>query len=566
MKNILEDNGIEYKAESKYNTTCPQCEANRTKRHKANQKCLSVFGEEECVVWQCNNSSCEWAKRQVHYFKKGQMKTTIKVPEEKFKPWNDKGVWTGDLKELFDKSIKYPYYNRDEQLMFYILRTGDKDEKQIRPISLGLDNKYVLSRPSGINMPYRIESFDPSKPTLIVEGEKAADYAAKIAKKSNVLSWVGGSNNVSKTDWSILKGTEVTLWADADEAGLKAMEELQTILIETATPSKLYKINVSELPKGFDIADIADMELIKSLFLGKEEVELDQPLDGELNPMDLQALHSRQYKYYPTGFSNVDRFVQFPNSGLVVISGRTNHGKTAMMINMALNLAQNTDLTVMYLSYEFPISELNIRMVKTLDGTMHTESGWEEDLFIDQAIRDMSLPACHKYAELLASRKLRVVDSQTTIDQVLSAMNRLAALGKPVAVFIDYLQVIPLPSNTSQRYLQLKEMVEKIRLVANKNNQLLIGGSQLTSGQTGYQDSVRESKDIEFTAALHFKVWNKLKAAEKKDTSYDDVGGDIVLIVEKARQSNANGKKFGFVSPNGCCLQPYTVDLSTQEY
>lgn len=576
LKDILLQHNIEYQDKQEYNTTCPKCS---DERNKSDQRCLRVSFGDKNVRWRCFHGDCEWAgEKGAQTFMLNKPKNTTKASEikEGFQVWSTDGKWEPDIKELFDKAIKYPYYNRDEQLIFYILRVGDGDKKYIRPISLNSEGKYVLARPNA-ELPFRAEFFDPAKPTIVVEGEKAAEAAAKLAKKSNVLSWAGGAQSVTSTDWSILKGADVTLWPDNDKPGIKAMDELSNLLVTKFPPARLFIIDPKELPEHYDAADIADASVIKKLFDNKTEVQIDTPLDGELNPLDLTALHSKEYKYYKTGFPTVDKYVQFPNSGLVVISGRTGHGKTNMMINMALNLAKDTDLTVLYLSYEFPLTELNMRMVKALDGRRHKETGWEEDIFIDKAIREQSLPAVKEYAELLKARKIRVVDSNTSIDQVLAAMNRLAVLGKPVAVFIDYLQVIPIQDSGKNRYLQLKEMVEKIRLVANKNSQLLIGGSQLTAGELGYADSVRESKDIEFTATLHLKVWNKLKVMEKPkgfkqdgtpiyDKSYANVEGDIVMIVEKARQYNANGKAFGFTSENGCDLKPVIINNKDMEY
>lgn len=548
MKQILSQYNITDLDKEKYNVTCPNCSVDRK---KSDQKCLQVFKESDKVIWQCHHSDCEWSERQIHYLnnkgKKVDKNIVFKITDE----FNTLTYNDGGRVLKVSEAIKYPYYNRDEQLWFYILRWGNGDGKVIRPLQFN-GTGYEFTRPSGKYMPYRIEFFDPSKPTLIVEGEKAANFAAKIATKSNVLSWVGGSNAVDSTDWSMLENTEVTFWPDAGDAGAKAFDKFKSLV----NLKELYLINTSELSDNSGIDDIGRDQITK-LFTEKTLVDLDIPLTGELDPHNLQLLHKREYKFYPTGFKNIDKYVQLPNSGLVVISGRTNHGKTNFMINTALNLAKHSDLTVLYLSYEFPLAELNIRMVKCLDGTQHTSSGWEEDMFIDKSIRNMDLPAAKEYAELLSSRKLRVVDSQTSIDEVLTTMNRLQSLNKPVAVFIDYLQVIPASSDSKKsRYLELKDMVEKIRLTANKNNQLLIGGSQLTAGEKGYQDVVRESKDIEFTAALHLKVWNKLKGLEKGDKSYENIAGDFIVIVEKARQSGANGRKFGFNTVNGCDFKP----------
>jgi uncharacterized protein (DUF927 family) len=60
-------------------------------------------------------------------------------------------------------------------------------------------------------------------PAVLTEGEKARDAAAILLPHHPVLTWQGGAQAVSKADFLPLAGCEVWLWADADEAGTKAM-------------------------------------------------------------------------------------------------------------------------------------------------------------------------------------------------------------------------------------------------------------------------------------------------------------------------------------------------------
>lgn len=549
MKELLAKNGIEYRDQEKYNTICPKCSPGRT---KGDQECLQVKIKPNLVQWKCFHGDCGWEEEQVHYLNQLKKKTVFKK-----EVWKNDGNWNENDKYKFDQAIKYPYFDKDERLWFYILRWGHGKDKVIRPIQYTL-GEYKFTRPEGPYMPYRIEKFDPAKRTLIVEGEKAADYTAKLVGDNyNVLSWVGGSKAIGRTDWSVLEDNEVVFWPDASEAGQAAFN----IFKSNMCCSKLYLVDVSSLEYEQGIDDIP-LEKAQQLLKEKEPIDLDVALTGELDPLNLSKMHNMEYKYYPSGFSNMDKIIQFPQSGLAVISGRTGHGKTLYMINVALNMAKNTDATVLYLSYEFPLEELNMRMVKALDKKDYGVSGWEADILVNNSLKNLDSKGAKEYAELLMSRKLRVVDAQTPIKEVISTMNRLKALKKPVIVFIDYLQVIPITDDGKNRYLQLKNLVEEIRFVANKNKQLLVGGSQLTAGEYAAADTVRESKDIEFTSALHLKIWNKDKARTPKEEKYcSEVPGDIVVIVEKARQGGrANGMKFGFTSLNGCDMIPSTID------
>jgi len=101
---------------------------------------------------------------------------------------------------------------------------------------------------------------DPSKPVLVVEGEKKADAAQKMLPEYHVLSWIGGAGNLGKTNWECLAGREVTIWPDNDSGGLKAADTLQKI-VSSVNTEKGRDGSVSivslpqELPEKWDLAD-----------------------------------------------------------------------------------------------------------------------------------------------------------------------------------------------------------------------------------------------------------------------------------------------------------------------
>ena len=59
----------------------------------------------------------------------------------------------------------------------------------------------------------------PDAPVLVVEGEKTADAAAELLPDFVVVTSPFGAKSAGKADWSVLKGREVTIWPDNDEAG-----------------------------------------------------------------------------------------------------------------------------------------------------------------------------------------------------------------------------------------------------------------------------------------------------------------------------------------------------------
>jgi hypothetical protein len=64
-------------------------------------------------------------------------------------------------------------------------------------------------------------------PVLVVEGEKCASIKVDGYV---VVSWLGGTESVDRSDWEILQNRKVIIWPDNDEPGLKAAMYIKKIL------------------------------------------------------------------------------------------------------------------------------------------------------------------------------------------------------------------------------------------------------------------------------------------------------------------------------------------------
>jgi putative DNA primase/helicase len=94
----------------------------------------------------------------------------------------------------------------------------------------------------------------PEAPVLVVEGESTADAAARLFPQHAVLTWANGAKAIAKADWTPLAGRSVTLWPDADAAGLEAMQSLAALLHPLDCQLQLVALP-ADLPQGWDLAD-----------------------------------------------------------------------------------------------------------------------------------------------------------------------------------------------------------------------------------------------------------------------------------------------------------------------
>jgi replicative DNA helicase len=249
--------------------------------------------------------------------------------------------------------------------------------------------------------------------------------------------------------------------------------------------------------------------------------------------------------YFTDSFSTD---LRLPQSGLVIIGGRTSHGKTSLMVNMLVSfLKAEVQRKVIYYSLEIPASRLILKILMTLSQESYSQSQVENFNIYRQKILDGQLPAWDNISKLLGDRLL-INDEPISISSLVSRLDCESNHG--ALVFIDYIQLIGSDSK-DQRYLAIKHFADSLRAVANKRGMVVIGGSQLTAGETAYSDSVREGKDLEMAAELVLRCWNKQVArangAIRKDEGdyYADIPGNFVINVCKNR-SGVAGAKFGF--------------------
>lgn len=95
----------------------------------------------------------------------------------------------------------------------------------------------------------------PDAPVLIVEGEKAADAAARLFPHAVAVTWPSGCKAVNKADWSPLAGRRCILWPDHDAVGFQAMEAVASKLFRLAATPLRMVANDPDFPEGWDVAD-----------------------------------------------------------------------------------------------------------------------------------------------------------------------------------------------------------------------------------------------------------------------------------------------------------------------
>ena len=276
-------------------------------------------------------------------------------------------------------------------------------------------------------------------------------------------------------------------------------------LIEEAT-----QIVSSGYDQGEDINDVLDNaeKKILNVVKTKKGTEFRSIQDVLLKTQsDLETLSKQKNEItgIPTGFYDLDKVTSglHPNE-LIIIAARPAMGKTAFALNLATNIAMNTDKTVALFNMEMSGEQLAMRMLSSvgqIDG-YKLKSGKLEHNDWKKFNEAMSR---------LAETKLFIDDtSGMTISEIRAKCRRLYnSEGGLGVIIIDYLQLISGSAKyAGNRQQEVSEISRSLKTLAMELNVPVIALAQLSRTVEGREDKrpllsdLRESGSIEQDADI----------------------------------------------------------------
>ena len=162
-------------------------------------------------------------------------------------------------------SGRWRYRDERDRLIFVVDRIDpcrEGERKQFVPQTLWRNEAGVLSWKSkhppiprplyGLNQLARRRD----APVLVVEGEKAADAAARLFPDYVVLTSSGGANAAAKSDWFAFAGRTITIWPDNDQPGRNYAAEVRRLALVAGAASVCIVDVPRDWPDGWDLADL----------------------------------------------------------------------------------------------------------------------------------------------------------------------------------------------------------------------------------------------------------------------------------------------------------------------
>ncbi len=240
----------------------------------------------------------------------------------------------------------------------------------------------------------------------------------------------------------------------------------------------------------------------------------------------------------PTGFYELDKLTSgFHENQLIILAARPAMGKTAFALNLATNVAVNTNKTVAIFSLEMGAEQLANRIISSL-GQIEGSKLSSGNLLNNDWKR------ITEARSQLATAKLYISDDAgVTVGDIKSKCRRLATSEEGLdLVIIDHLQLLTMGGNYgNNRQAEITDISRSLKKMAMELNIPVIALAQLSRGVESREDKrpkmsdLRESGSIEQDADIVALLYRDDYYQTPKDSNESPDPSLSELIIGKHR-------------------------------
>ena len=233
-----------------------------------------------------------------------------------------------------------------------------------------------------------------------------------------------------------------------------------------------------------------------------------------------------------SGFYGLDRFTQgFQKSDLIIIAGRPSMGKTALSLNIAVNIIQKSKLPVLFFSLEMTKEQIMYRLLSMETGInqMRLKSGklYQNDwVKLNEMIKILSkLPFFIDDTFDLSTQDIRL-----KLKTIIFEQNQLGL------IIIDYLQLMQDSKlKMENRAWELSKITRSLKTLAREFNIPIIALSQLSRNIETRVDKKPVLSDLRESGSIEQDADIVLMLSELKPESLTQNHQVIELIIAKQR-------------------------------
>jgi replicative DNA helicase len=273
---------------------------------------------------------------------------------------------------------------------------------------------------------------------------------------------------------------------------------------------------------------ISSAELLNEIFIDLKEKFLNCNLSG-----------------LRSGFQDLDAIIQgFQKSDLIIIAGRPSMGKTALSLNILINVIKYSKLPIVFFSLEMSKEQIMYRLLsmETNVNQMRLRNG---------KLSQNDWIKINKMVSILSKLPLFIDDtSDLSIPNIRSKIKTLMFEQTEIGlVIIDYLQLMQnSKSKVENRVQELSQITRSLKIIAREFNIPIIALSQLSRNVENRVEKkpmlsdLRESGSIEQDADLVLMLYRK----HYYNSNNLDESNEIELIIAKQRNGPIGSVKLQF--------------------
>ena len=246
-----------------------------------------------------------------------------------------------------------------------------------------------------------------------------------------------------------------------------------------------------------------------------------------------------------SGFYDLDLLTQgFQQSDLIIVAGRPSMGKTALSLNIMLNVIKSSKLPVLFFSLEMSKKQIMYRLLSI-------EANVDQVRLKNGKLSQNDWVKLNKIIKILSKLPLFIDDSATlSIQDIRSKIKTIILEQTNIGlVVIDYLQLMQNSQFSNiNRVQELSQITRSLKNLAREFNIPIIALSQLSRNvenrinQKPILSDLRESGSIEQDADLVLMLY-KNKQNEQSSSSTSQI---TELIIAKQRNGPIGNVKLKF--------------------
>jgi replicative DNA helicase len=346
--------------------------------------------------------------------------------------------------------------------------------------------------------------------TAIYNNHKALDVLtlSDQLKNNGYLDGVGGPSYLTELTNFVPTASHVEEYAD-----IVAQKAMRRRLINAS--KEITELGYDESKQLRELIEEAETSLfnVSQQHVKQDIISLEAILAESFDRLDELHKDKQKIRGVPTGFRDLDNTLAgFQRSDLVILAARPSMGKTALALNLAHNVAVESNETVLVFSLEMSKEQL-------VDRLLSMQSGVDAWALRTGNLTDADFEKIGQAMGVLSEAPIYIDDTAgITVSDLRTKARREAHLRPLGLIIVDYLQLMSGGSrfgSEGNRVQEISEISRGLKGIARELNVPILALSQLSrsvesrSPQIPQLADLRESGSIEQDADVVMFIYRE---------------------------------------------------------